>query len=107
MKTTDDDEKVVKDRGVVRVPLFLMDATQKAVAAAQAIVSSHAPGFAVLTDAQSQARQRIYDAADRKLQDAWKAPASSINAKPPSPAISLDAARESYERRLRDAWRAQ
>ena len=85
MRTDDEDHEVVKDRGVVRVPMFLMDATQKAVAAAQLDVSLHAPGFAVLTDAQSQAQQRMYDAADKKLQKAWKAPAPTVDAKSPSP----------------------
>lgn len=104
-KFDDDDDKVAKDRAVVRVPLVLMDSVQKQVAS-RVDASLHAPSSALLTDAQSQVRQRMYDAADKKLQDAWKAPASSIKAKPPSPAVSLDAARESYERRLRDAWRA-
>jgi hypothetical protein len=75
----DDDDYVVRDQERVRVPLHLMDSTQRAVAGLDLIdrdLRDHQPGFraADTTDARQAAR----DARDqyvRRLSDSWRMPA--------------------------------
>ena len=70
----DDDDYVVRDGEHVRVPLYLCDATQRAVFDAYA----HQPGFVSVSDAKVRDAQRMArDARQtwiRGLQDAWRTP---------------------------------
>jgi hypothetical protein len=103
----DDDDKVVKDGYSLRVPVYLMDATQKAIAGGDdksVILDHHRPGFR-LSDADQQRRRELYDRRDAELSDAWKAPLSDPAAvKEAAPIKVVDYA--SYDRRISEAWRS-
>ncbi len=106
---------IVPDGGKVRVPAHMMDGapdiaaiTLAAVADAERLQAAmHRPGSAPLTDADRATREKALDARDKRLVDAWKAPAT-VNASqfqkpaPTTPASDPAARRDA---RLRDAWR--
>ena len=89
-KNYDDDDEMVRDGGVVRVPLHLMDARQRAVFDAYGRMTAdasvrdarrftfdaddHRPHYASVPDAVRRARNQTYDSYVRRLQDAWKSP---------------------------------
>jgi hypothetical protein len=98
--------------------MMMMDATQRAVAAAQQI--GHRPGSLPLTDAECAARIARQTASDAKLSAAWMQPPPNVppmqvvrhlpQVTPPAPPQPLtpQGMQALYERRDRDlteAWR--
>jgi hypothetical protein len=67
---------VLKDGQVLRVPHTMMDASQIAVAdsAPPSVADHHRPHSAILSDADKKAADDRYNAAQKKLSDAWKNP---------------------------------
>lgn len=112
---TEDDDDIVQDGQRVSVPLMLMDSVQQAIAATGAGTARNKPGFVAADSANVEARQALYDAADRKLSEAWKnpapLPASSVDdhkpaAKPPAAAATdLAALYDTADKRLCERWR--
>lgn len=127
-ETTDDE--VIKDGQTVRVPLFMMDnadarlraegteqllksgtLTDEQRAAFARMPSSrvlHAPGSLPMSDADRASREKLYEARDKRLTDAWKNPPSldpGQTVRTITPAASADryAARDA---RLEQAWRS-
>jgi hypothetical protein len=64
-----DEEKVVKDGGVVRVSMFAMDGVQRSVAAHK---PGHKPGSIPLSDSDRQDRVARLAARDQVLSNRWK-----------------------------------
>jgi hypothetical protein len=100
----DDDDDLVRDGEVTRVPVMLMDGldeTQRAIrdhfASGGAIEPLHRPGFAVTTDSDDAvAAHREYT---KFLVDAHGRPdAQKTKAAPARPSFSLDAARAEADR---------
>jgi phage terminase large subunit-like protein len=76
-----DEDDVARDGEVVRCPIFLMDAVQRAVAGVD--LSDHQPGFRRANDAARGAVRSARSRWVRSLNDAWRGP--------------LDARRKRYE----------
>jgi hypothetical protein len=73
----DDEVRIVPDGGIVRVPLFAMDAKQRAVATAAPVATPptplHRPGFAPLSAEETNKRMGLYRGAERRLSERWRA----------------------------------
>ena len=73
----DDEVRIVPDGGIVRVPLFAMDAKQRAVATAAPAATRptplHRPGFAPLSAEETNKRMDAYEGAERRLSERWRA----------------------------------
>lgn len=125
----EDQDDVIKDGQMLRVPIFMMDSQQRMIAeGVEQLLKSgtlsdeqraafvelpssrvlHAPGSLPMSDADRASREELYLRRDKRLTDAWK------NAPPLDPAqakiaITPPASTDIYERRdarLRDAWRS-
>lgn len=84
----EDEEKIVRDGGKVRVSVMLMDSMDKLQKA-------------VATSDGDAARRAAYERRDKALNDAWRSPAQDAPA-------TIPAATDSYARRderLRNAWK--
>src|SRR5262245_14600083 len=78
----DDDDRIVPDGTVLRVPLFMCDAVQRAVAGD---LSLHQPGFRTVSDAANTARDAAREARSawiKQMCDAWKHPRTCDAAEP-------------------------
>jgi hypothetical protein len=111
---------VVKDGQVIRVPMTMMDATQKSVAASMPVVD--AAGYSlrsgILTDDQRDTaieRQKSYDS---RISNSWKQPVaterdpSGMEGAAPQASYSRDelqslraVLQEKYDRRVSNAWK--
>jgi len=72
MPYADEDDGEVRDGEVVRVPLHMMDAMQRAVALHDFNARDHQPHYARLTDEQAKQRSQARDAYVRRLGNAWR-----------------------------------
>jgi len=106
-----DGNKVLKDGEVLHIPITLMDAQQRAVAAAlQPNMVGHKPGSLPLTDSDRAGRVARQAAADAKLSARWKHPAAVQPVKDaPAPATvtsqDIAAVYARRDRKLSEAWR--
>jgi hypothetical protein len=126
----DDDDDVVQDGESIRVPVYLMDATQRAVATEGLRLhdglgnpAGHKRGYVFGGNAEQ--RQRAADAYDERttrLQEAWRSPAGAAERNEAQleawrrpgarPGLSQDAAADraaahaAYVQRIQNAWRA-
>lgn len=106
---------IVPDGGKVRVPAHMMDGAPDIAAITRAAVADavrpqaamHRPGSVALTDADRATREKVLDARDKRLVDAWKAPAAADASQIQKPAPTTPASDPAARRdaRLRDAWR--
>jgi hypothetical protein len=71
MNKIEDDDDVIRDGAVLRVPLLLMDGVQRAVAGEVNIVG-HRPGSLPLSDAEREKRKVVYDTYEQDLTSRWK-----------------------------------
>jgi hypothetical protein len=110
----DDDERkrVLKDGERLRVALTAMDATRKAVVAADGDpLSLHKPGYRVSTDrAVQDARDQAYDEMVKAAGNSWKSEAQRIAdaecaAEPPLCQDSREDAYQRHKNRMANAWR--
>jgi hypothetical protein len=72
MRDAHDDDEIVKDGESVRVPVYLMDATQRRFAAFDA--DAHRPHHAELTDEVRKLRAKTRAEYLAGLRDAWRTP---------------------------------
>lgn len=106
---TDGDTYVAKDGETMRVTLTLMDSQPPA--GTPFMDSYDSRSGAPLTDAQIDARRKMWDAQKQKLSNAWKnpaafeVPAAQIITQV-APAPTIDASYDRYEQRLSNAWKA-
>jgi hypothetical protein len=109
-----DDEDVLRDGQVLRVPTHLMDSLQRSVASARDgtvfDASLHRPGFRAAGQASDDARTRAYDEMCRDMADAWKSDAQRIadTARAAEPPLCEDARENAYlkyKKWLANAWR--
>lgn len=95
----EDDERIVRDRSGVRVPMMLMDNKPQ-----------HRPGPVVVADADAERRRRaaLYDAYDQRISEAWKdqAPPTADRANPPPTPAEVSDCYKRYDQRIENAWRA-
>jgi hypothetical protein len=108
MRTRHEDaDYVVRDGESVRVPVFLMDAVQRRVAAFDA--RDHQPHYAELTDEVRKLRSATRTEYLAGLQDAWRSPARraprKIAAADADPMRRRTEARDAYVERTCEAWR--
>jgi hypothetical protein len=89
MRTNEiEDDEIARDGEIVRVPLLLMDAVQRSVAAAQR------------PNTFANAREAAYDAFKRDLADAWRGPGYKADDRE----LTADQARDEYLAWLQTAW---
>jgi hypothetical protein len=114
MHEIDEDERkrVLKDGERLRVALIAMDATQKAVVAADGDpLSLHKPGYRFATDrAVQDARDQAYDEMVKAAESACKSEAQRIadTERAAEPPLCKDAREDAYQRyknRMANAWR--
>ena len=72
MKT--EDQEVLADGEVIRVPIFTIDGVQKAVAGNVSVPVLHRPGYARLSDAQVRDKAAAYVDYNTRVSGAWKKP---------------------------------
>lgn len=72
--TEDEKKRIAKDGEIVRVPLLMMDAQQRAVANQRTVkdVRHHRPHEAVLTDAERVKRMTRVAMDKQRLSNRWK-----------------------------------
>lgn len=104
----EDENSVIKDGQTLRVPMFMMDSLSRVISDDIPSTAGHKPGSLALSDADRASREKLYEARDKRLTDAWKAPPSLDPAQAKVaivPAASADryAARDA---RLENAWRS-
>lgn len=97
---TDNFPDVVRDGEVVRVPMMMMDAAQRAVAG---LVQQDASAI-VDAEAIEADRERSRAGWMQRTADAWKH-GRVLDAAPTMPIIADDNGQAAYEARIRDAWR--
>jgi hypothetical protein len=103
-----DDDAVLQDGEVLRVPFIWMDAEQRAVATNSVAITDnrgHKPGYAHLTDADMTTRQKACDAYDAAVSSRWKAPPSVPAAQVPAQNRAVADAIATYETRLTERWK--
>jgi len=102
----------LKDGQAITVRMNLMDsaldAVQRAIIAAQQSETRHVPGSLPMTDADRTSREKLYEARDKRLTDAWKSPppldpAQAKTAIVPATSAERYAARDA---RLENAWKS-
>ena len=101
LKTEEDEEdRVLKDGQVLRVPLSFMDSAQREVAAASTAVlmNDHRPHFGRLTAADAQRRDDMYRDADQRLSRRWRGSAEA--------AASINV-HQTYDEQISNRWRAR
>lgn len=115
---TEEEEELLRDGETRRIPLLLMDAVQRSVAAdperrdngnlqiidAFGQLAGHAPGYCfanVPGDTRPQAYRQYVD----HLSDAWKQPSQMAAAPAPGRSSSSGSAREEYIKQIGNAWR--
>lgn len=127
LNSTTDDDGVVKDGQTIRVPLIMMDSAdarlraegvnqllksgtltdeQRAAFVRTPSTALHAPGSLAMTDGDRASREKLYEARDRKLGDAWKTappldPGQTVQTITPAASTDRYAARDA---RLQKAW---
>jgi hypothetical protein len=108
-KITDNDD-VVRDGSVLRVPLMLMDTVQRAVVSDSFV--GHRPGSLPLTDGERDRRVAVYGNYEKALVSRWKNPSPNAVALGDQVLASRTtdagvAAYSAYEHRLTNAWRGR
>lgn len=96
-------DTLIRDGETVTVPIFAMDAQQRAVAASAPL---HRPGAVPLTDTDRAARITRQALGDRKLSERWKTPsptAAAAKAGQASPDMASVYARA--DKALSERWR--
>jgi hypothetical protein len=68
--------EMVRDGQVIRVPIMLMDATQRQIADRKPSAYGHRPGSMPLTDAERVAKADRQGAYDKKITQRWRQPAT-------------------------------
>ena len=71
MTKKEDHDKILKDGGVLKVSMFAMDSTQRAIAQ-RTPSGQHKPGHLPVTDADRARRVALAEAKNKQLADAWK-----------------------------------
>src|SRR5262249_41165424 len=130
MRHDPDDDEMVRDGESVRVPMFLMDKVQRAVATigqrlhdGMGNPAGRKRGYALGGNAeQRQLAAEAYDERTTRLQNAWRSPAGAAERNEAQleawrrpgarPSLSQDAAVDrtaayaAYVQRMENAWRA-
>ena len=92
------EDEIAKDGETVRVPMFMMDAQQRAVAESPVVTNDaaigHRPGSLPVTDADRERRTALYRGHDEKLSARWQStppPVNPTDAKRPTGDARLNA----------------
>lgn len=105
-KIEEDEDKILKDGQVLRVPLTFMDSEQRRVAAQNSAaldpLQDHRPHFARLSNEDAKRREEMQAKADAALSARWRSPTQDAKAAAPPPAKASYA---SYDQRLSNRWR--
>jgi hypothetical protein len=105
---------VMPDGGSMKVKMTLMDAApanfidtaRRAFADSAPDTARHAPGSLALSDADLDAREKVLDARDKRIADAWRnPPAVEVKQDAAVPTVDLDALHAARNARLADAWK--
>jgi hypothetical protein len=104
----EDEDRVLKDGQTLRTPMFMMDSLQRLVSGDTPSTAGYRPGSLAMTDADRNSREKLYEARDKRLIDAWKNappldPAQAKTAIVPATSAERYAARDT---RLENAWRS-
>jgi hypothetical protein len=112
----EDEDRIIKDGEVVRVPVTLMDhKTVHDIIANANRPAAPASRYGQYTDAQKAARAAMYDAQDQALSEAWQQPmplAPQTAADGPAAeyvaaasAAAMDDVYKRHDASIRDAWK--
>jgi hypothetical protein len=105
---------VMPDGGSLKVKMMLMDAApanftdtaRRAFGDSKQDTARHAPGSLALSDADLDAREKVLDARDKRIADAWRnPPAVEVKQDAAAPTVDLDAVHAARNARLANAWK--
>jgi hypothetical protein len=102
-------DTIMPDGGRVFVRMTMMDAASpnitEAARTALADTARHAPGSLSITDADRDAKEKLLDARDKRVADAWRNPPDPEIKDAAAPTADLDALHAQRNRRLEDSWK--
>ncbi|MGE3993217.1 hypothetical protein [Pseudorhodoplanes sp.] len=89
---TEDDDKILKDGAVLKVPQMMMDAAALAPITDKAFVSDHhKPHHVAMSNDQRNAAADRQALADKRLSDAWRDPPPMFVGATPEPVMGVHA----------------
>jgi hypothetical protein len=105
---------IMPDGGRVFVRMTMMDAapatfteaSRSAFADSSPDTARHAPGGLSITDADRDAKEKLLDARDKRVADAWRNPPDpETKDAVAAPTVDLDALHARRNKRLEDSWK--
>jgi hypothetical protein len=87
-------------------PADLPDAARRSLADSNADTARHAPGGIALSDADRDTREKLLDARDKRVADAWRNPPPEDQpGAQPAPTADAEARYAARDARLEQAWK--
>jgi len=111
-KLDDENDEIVRDGEHVIVPLYAMDAVQRAVSdtSAAPVSTFHRPGEVQISDNERTKRAAVYDTYNKALSDRWKNPSplsrQALKATDQAPSADRATMYDRYDKALSERWRA-